>query len=38
MNKCIKIIFDSIKETTPNMVEDNFISDESEDKIKKRKK
>ena len=34
MNKCVQIIFDTIKETSPNMVEDNFISDESEDKIK----
>ena len=37
MNKCVQIIFDSIKETSPNMVEDNFISDESEDKIKNEK-
>ena len=37
MNKCVQIIFDSIKETSPNMVDDNFISDESEDKIKNEK-
>ena len=37
MNKCVQIIFDSIKETSPNMVEENFISDESEDKIKNEK-
>ena len=37
MNKCVQIIFNSIKETSPNMVEDNFISDESEDKIKNEK-
>ena len=37
VNKCVKIIFDSIKESSPNMVEDNFISDESEDKIKNEK-
>ena len=37
MNKCVQIIFDTIKETSPNMVEDNFISDESEDKIKNEK-
>ena len=37
MNKCVHIIFDSIKETSPNMVEENFISDESEDKIKNEK-
>ena len=37
MNKCVQIIFDSIKETILNMVEDNFISDESEDKIKNEK-
>ena len=34
MNKCVHIIFESIKETSPNMVEDNLINDESEDKIK----
>ena len=37
MNKCVQIIFDSIKETSPNMVDDNYISDESEDKIKNEK-
>ena len=37
MNKCVQIIFDSIKETSPNMVDDNFINDESEDKIKNEK-
>ena len=37
VNKCVQIIFDSIKESSPNMVEDNFISDESEDKIKNEK-
>ena len=37
MNKCVQIIFDSIKETSPNMVEDNFISDESEEKNKNEK-
>ena len=37
MNKCMHIIFESIKETSPNMVEDNLINDESEDKIKENK-
>ena len=36
MNKCVHIIFESIKETSPNMVEDG-ISEESEDKIKNNK-
>ena len=36
MNKCVHIIFESIKETSPNMVED-VISEESEDKIKNNK-
>ena len=34
MNKCVQIIFESIKETSPNMIEDNLINDELEDKIK----
>jgi len=34
MNKCVHIIFESIKETSPNMIEDNIINDESDDKIK----
>ena len=34
MNKCVHIIFESIKETSPNMVEENIINDESDDKIK----
>ena len=34
MNKCVQIIFESIKETSPNMIEDNLINDESDDKIK----
>ena len=36
MNKCVRIIFESIKETSPNMVED-MINEESEDKIKNSK-
>ena len=36
MNKCIHIIFESIKETSPNMVED-IIDEESEEKIKHNK-
>ena len=34
MNKCVNIIFESIKEMAPSMVEDNIISEESEDKDK----
>ena len=34
ISKCINIIFDSIKETSPNMIEDNIINDEIEVKIK----
>ena len=34
INKCVNIIFESIKEMAPNMVEDNIISEESEEKDK----
>ena len=34
MNKCVHIIFESIKETSPNMIEENLFNDESDDKIK----
>ena len=33
MNKCVHIIFESIKETSPNMIED-IINEESEEKTK----
>ena len=35
INKCINIIFESIKKASPNLVEEeNFLNDDSEDKIK----
>ena len=37
INKCVHIISESIKETSPSMLEDNMISEESEDKIKNNK-
>ena len=35
INKCVQIISESIKETAPSMIEDNIISEESEDKVNK---
>ena len=37
INKCVHIISESIKETSPSMIEDNMVSEESEDKIKNNK-
>ena len=37
INKCVHIISESIKETSPSMIEDNMVSEESEDKIKNSK-
>ena len=35
INKCINIIFESIKQASPNMIEEeNLLNDDSEDKIK----